>query len=78
MLHENSNNNLVENNTVSGNLDGIVVYQSSNNTIRNNTISKNQRGVRINKASMDNLFEGNQIEDNMAFTFMMVLITILF
>lgn len=64
MLHELSNNNLIENNTLYRNTDGVALDHSSKNTVRNNRIYENKRGVRANKKSIENIIEKNIITDN--------------
>ena len=64
MLHESSDNNIIEDNTVTGNDDGIPIFESSNNVIARNVVRDNNVGVRVygrNTASRDNTFEDNEI-----------------
>lgn len=65
MLHEQSDNNTISDNEVTGNDDGIPLYQSSNNTVAGNIIRDNHTGVRLygreNIPSRNNLFENNEI-----------------
>lgn len=64
MLDRSSNNNLVENNTVYGDVDGIAIYQSDGNLILNNSIHNNIRGIRMNVGASGNYAEGNNIDSN--------------
>ncbi|MBZ0295783.1 MAG: right-handed parallel beta-helix repeat-containing protein, partial [Anaerolineae bacterium] len=51
--------------TATGNLYGLLLYDSSNNTVRGNVISGNiTSGVEINENSPDNVIEGNLIGTN--------------
>ena len=61
MLHEKSDFNIIENNTVTGNTSGIALYRSSNNIVRNNTIANNRHGVRANAGSEGNIVQNNSI-----------------
>lgn len=64
MLDRASNNNLVMNNTVYGNVDGIALYGSVGNVILNNDIHDNIRGIRMNAGSAGNYAGGNSIDSN--------------
>ena len=64
MLHELSNRNLIENNNIYGNHDGISIDNSSNNTIKNNKINANVRGILADKKSIENIIEKNEIKNN--------------
>jgi parallel beta-helix repeat protein len=64
MLDRQSNGNLVEGNTVSGNTDGLAIYDSHANLVRGNRIENNRRGIRVNMNGSDNYFEGNALAGN--------------
>ena len=64
MLHELSNNNIIENNELYGNTDGVNIDNSSKNTVRNNKIYNNKRGVLADKKSLDNAVVKNDISQN--------------
>ena len=66
MMDRGSNNNLIEDNTVYNNVDGLAVFQSKGNLIRNNTVYNNDRGIRINATfdandGFDGVSSGNQV-----------------
>lgn len=70
MLHEFSNDNKIINNEITGNQDGLPVFESSNNLIASNTIQNNAVGVRVygrENYSRENLFENNEISKNSRF-----------
>ncbi|EKE19990.1 MAG: hypothetical protein ACD_8C00068G0008 [uncultured bacterium] len=64
MLDRNSENNVVEMNTVYGNVDGISLYDSNENLISRNNIHGNKQGIRLNQNSSFNFIESNQIISN--------------
>ncbi len=64
MLHESSDNNIVEDNFISGSVDGIPLFESSNNVVAGNVVRDSVTGIRVYGravASRGNLFEGNEI-----------------
>lgn len=64
MLDRNSDKNIVENNTVFGNRDGIAVFQSNSNIITQNKIYDNKQGIRLNQSSSYNYIDKNEIVNN--------------
>ena len=68
MLHELSDNNIIEDNEVYGNIDGISLFQSSGNRVMGNTVRDNITGIRVfgrnGITSSDNLFENNEVFGN--------------
>jgi parallel beta-helix repeat protein len=69
MLHELSDGNTIIDNEITGNDDGIPVFESSNNIVRGNTIRDNRTGLRIYgraNVSSGNLFEDNEISGSAA------------
>jgi hyaluronan synthase len=61
MLDKDSNNNLVENNYASGNVNGIALNGSSENLTINNNFKENRFGIRANNFSNNNYFGYNYI-----------------
>jgi len=59
MLHKDSNNNLIENNRVYENSDGIAIFASKNNLVLNNQVERNQTGIRIYGSSTNNYVRDN-------------------
>ena len=59
-----SNGNTIENNTLSGNVDGIVFVSAGDNTVTGNTITDNSRAGVVLQNSKNNLVEGNRILKN--------------
>ncbi|MBD3238259.1 MAG: glycosyltransferase [Candidatus Moranbacteria bacterium] len=64
MLDRQSNNNLVMDNFISGNVDGVAVYDSHSNVVVDNMIKNNKSGTRLNKKSSDNYFQNNHYLNN--------------
>jgi parallel beta-helix repeat protein len=64
MLDRESNNNLVRNNTVYGNVDGFALYNSKENVFLENEAKNNVRGLRLNEDSSENYFTKNTIVQN--------------
>ena len=62
-IHVLSRNNIIENNTISGCLDGIRLDRSSKNFISHNDINNNTNGITL-YASEGNTIENNNIRDN--------------
>jgi len=62
-IHILSRNNIVENNTISGCLDGVRLDRSSSNNISHNDINNNTNGITL-YASEGNTIENNNIRDN--------------
>ncbi|MGB8219662.1 MAG: NosD domain-containing protein [Methanoregula sp.] len=60
----NSNGNTIENNTLSGNVEGIVFVSASDNTVTGNTITDSSRAGVVLQNSDNNLIEGNRILKN--------------
>ena len=58
-----SNNNIITNNCISNNWDGIFLVYSSNNTITNNCISNNWDGISLDDSSNNNI-TNNCISNN--------------
>ncbi|MBI2832139.1 MAG: right-handed parallel beta-helix repeat-containing protein [Chloroflexi bacterium] len=70
MLHELSDNNTIEDNEVSGNDDGIALFESSNSTIARNIIRDNTTGIRVYgraNNSSGNLFEDNEVSGSSSY-----------
>ncbi|MGA2698279.1 MAG: protein kinase, partial [Methanoregula sp.] len=63
-IRVNSNENTIENNTLSGNVDGIVFVSASDNTVTGNTITDSSRAGVVLQNSGNNLIEGNRILKN--------------
>jgi len=63
-IRVNSNGNTIENNTLSGNVDGIVFVSADDNTITGNTITDSSRAGVVLQNSGNNLIEGNRILKN--------------
>jgi hyaluronan synthase len=61
MLDKQSNYNIVEENTVVGNVDGLAIYDSHSNLIRRNHFERNRHGIRANMNASYNYFENNVI-----------------
>jgi parallel beta-helix repeat protein len=59
-----SNGNTIENNTLSGNVDGIVFVSAGDNTVTGNTITDSSRAGVVLQNSGNNLIEGNRILKN--------------
>ncbi len=59
-----SNGNTIENNTLSGNVDGIVFVSAGDNTVTGNTITDSSRAGVVLQNSKNNLIEGNRILKN--------------
>lgn len=64
MLDKDTDYLLVENNTVSGNVNGITLADSHHNLVRNNRIVANRFGIRASIGSSKNTFSGNTISRN--------------
>lgn len=64
MLDRQSNDNSVYENILTGNTDGVAVWDSHNNAIYNNTIHGNKRGIRLNNQSAHNLVAHNAVRDS--------------
>jgi hyaluronan synthase len=64
MLDRNSNYNIVRDNLLTGNTDGIAIYDSHANLIINNQIKDNEKGIRNNQYSSANIYENNLIENH--------------
>ncbi|OGH12653.1 MAG: hypothetical protein A2776_00385 [Candidatus Levybacteria bacterium RIFCSPHIGHO2_01_FULL_40_10] len=64
MLHEGSDFNVVENNTVEGNTNGIALWHSSSNILRNNIVRNNKHGIRATAQSNDNFISNNKVSEN--------------
>ena len=62
-IHVLSRNNTVENNTISGCLDGVRLDRASSNNIFHNDINNNTNGITL-YASEGNTIENNNIRDN--------------
>ena len=62
-IHILSRNNTVENNTISGCLDGVRLDRSNSNIIARNDINNNTNGITL-YASEGNTIEHNNIRDN--------------
>jgi parallel beta-helix repeat protein len=60
----NSNGNTIENNTLSGNVDGIVFVSASDNTVTGNTITGSSRAGVVLQNSGNNLIEENRVLKN--------------
>ena len=64
MLDRQSNNNSVYGNTLSGNRDGIAIWDSHSNLIYENQLVANTRGLRLNRDSGQNIVRNNQVLDS--------------
>lgn len=62
-IHILSRNNIIENNTISGCLDGVRLDRSSSNSIAHNDINNNTNGITL-YSSEGNTIENNNIRDN--------------
>ena len=60
----NSKGNTIENNTLSGNVDGIVFVSASDNTVTGNIIMDSSHAGIVLQTSGNNLIEGNRILKN--------------
>ncbi|MDP3879870.1 MAG: right-handed parallel beta-helix repeat-containing protein [Dehalococcoidales bacterium] len=70
MLHELSDDNTIEDNEVTGNSDGVALFESSNNAVTGNIIRDNVTGIRIYgraAASADNIIRDNEIRGNSSY-----------
>jgi nitrous oxidase accessory protein len=64
ILFQSVDRTILQNNLVQGNSTGIFLQNSYGNSARLNRFIQNYVGIRINSSSMDNLFTGNSIENN--------------
>jgi parallel beta-helix repeat protein len=64
MLDRNSNDNSVYGNVLTGNTDGIALWDSHQNAIYDNKILDSKRGIRLNNQSSNNDITTNQIADS--------------
>ena len=62
-IHVLSLNNIIEDNTISGCLDGIRLDRSGSNSIARNDINNNTNGITL-YTSEENIIENNNIRDN--------------
>ncbi len=62
-IHILSRNNSIENNTISGCLDGVRLDRASSNLVSHNDINNNTNGITL-YASEGNTIENNNIRDN--------------
>nr|MDO8082925.1 right-handed parallel beta-helix repeat-containing protein [Candidatus Freyarchaeota archaeon] len=59
----NTNNTIIENNTLIDNWYGIILYYSHHNIIRNNKVTNNRDGFHLINSSY-NTFSGNRVTNN--------------
>lgn len=64
MLDRDSNRNVIEQNRIYGNHDGIAVFESRENVILGNVIYENEQGIRLSRFSSGNIMERNSIYAN--------------
>ena len=60
----NSNNNILSNNVLESNFDGIYSILSNNNSITNNRISNNTYGISLSGSSNSNMISSNIFKSN--------------
>lgn len=58
-----TNDSLIENVTVSNNIQGVYLYSSNNNVLVNNVALSNEIGIRLH-SSMNNVLQNNRILNN--------------
>jgi mannuronan 5-epimerase len=68
MLHRGITDSVIENNEVSGQINGagIAIFDSVGNTVRGNTLSGNKYGVRFSVGTRDTLVADNTVEKSLA------------
>lgn len=59
-----SKNNLIKDNTISGNGEGIVLISSSSNLLKGNMATNNIQGIRLENLSTDNIIVDGDIYFN--------------
>src|SRR5215467_2727175 len=65
MLHRSSDDSIIENNEVFGNVTGIVIFDSNRTVVRGNSSHDNLLyGIRVSVGSSDNTIEQNDIAFN--------------
>src|SRR5262249_26782978 len=65
MLHRSSDDSIIENNEVFGNVTGIVIFDSNRTVVRGNSSHDNLLyGMRVSVGSADNTIEQNDIAFN--------------
>nr|MBA3907761.1 right-handed parallel beta-helix repeat-containing protein [Pseudonocardiales bacterium] len=67
MLHRGVTDSIIENNVVSGQINGagIAIFDSVGNTVRGNTLSGNKYGVRFSVGTRDTLVTDNIVEKSL-------------
>jgi len=64
-LSSSSKNNIISNNTVNSNREGIYLYLSSNNIISNNTVNSNSyNGIFLYSSPNNNIISNNIVNNN--------------